>query len=96
MPFVAALTLDDEGHPLCVKLTAFSDFTNRAIDDWAKTNLTPCFSVLSDGLACFATVIEAGCQHQAIIVGGHKPKDVPEGNFFGVNTIVGVVWTIRL
>jgi hypothetical protein len=43
--------------------------------------------VLSDGLACFAAGIEAGCQHQAIIVGGRKPKDMPE--FLWVNTILG-------
>ena len=87
VPFVAALSLDEEGHPLRIKLTPVSGFTNRAIADWAKTNLTPGCSVLSDGLACFAAVTEAGCQHQAIIVGGRKPKDVPE--FLWVNTILG-------
>jgi hypothetical protein len=43
--------------------------------------------VLSDGLACFAAVTEAGCQYQAIIVGGRKPKDLPE--FLWLNTILG-------
>ena len=87
VPFVAALSLDEEGHPLRIKLTALSGFTNRAIADWAKTNLAPGCAVLSDGLACFAAVTEAGCQHQAIIVGGRKPKDLPE--FLWVNTILG-------
>jgi transposase-like protein len=87
VPFVAALSLDKEGHPLRIKLTAVPGFTNRAIADWAKTNLAPGCAVLSDGLACFAAVTEAGCQHQAIIVGGRKPKDLPE--FLWVNTILG-------
>jgi len=87
VPFVAALSLDDEGHPLRIKLTPVSGFTSKAIADWAKANLSPGSAVLSDGLACFAAVIEAGCQHQAIIVGGRKPKDVPE--FLWVNTILG-------
>ena len=87
VPFVTALSLDEEGHPLRIKLTPVSGFTNRAIADWAKTNLTPGCAVLSDGLACFAAVTEAGCQHQAIIVGGRKPKDVPE--FLWINTILG-------
>jgi hypothetical protein len=78
VPFVAALSLDEEGHPLRVKLTPVSGFTNKAIADWAKANLSPGCAVLSDGLACFAAVTEAGCEHQAIIVGGRKPKDVPE------------------
>jgi hypothetical protein len=85
IPFVAALSLDEEGHPLRIKLTAVPGFTNKAISDWAKTNLTPGCAVLSDGLACFAAVTDAGCQHQAIIVGGRKPKDLPE--FLWLNTI---------
>ena len=87
VPFVAALSLDEDGHPLRIKLTAVSGFTNKAIADWAKTNLTPGCAVLSDGLACFAAVAEAGCRHQAIIVGGRKPKDLPE--FLWINTILG-------
>jgi transposase-like protein len=87
IPFVAALSLDEEGHPLRIKLTAVPGFTNKAISDWAKTNLTPGCAVLSDGLACFAAVTDAGCQHQAIIVGGRKPKDLPE--FLWLNTILG-------
>ena len=87
VPFVAALSLDDEGRPSRIKLTPVSGFTSRAIADWAKTNLTRGCSMLSDGLACFAAVTEAGCQHQTIIVGGRKPKDVPE--FLWINTILG-------
>jgi hypothetical protein len=32
-------------------------------------------------------IAEAGCQHQTILVGGRKPKDVPE--FLWINTILG-------
>jgi hypothetical protein len=49
VPFVAALSLDDKGHPLRVKLTPVSGFTNRAIVDWAKTILlqvAPCFPMV--------------------------------------------------
>jgi hypothetical protein len=87
IPFVAALSLDEDGHPFRIKLTTVTGFTNKAISDWAKTNLTPDCAVLSDGLACFAAVTEAGCQHQAIIVGNRKPKDLPE--FLWLNTILG-------
>jgi len=87
VPFVAAVSLDDEGHPLRVKLTPVSGFTSKAIAEWAKSNLSPGCAVLSDGLACFGAVIEAGCQHRAIIVGGRKPKDVPD--FLWINTILG-------
>ena len=69
-----------------VKLTPVSGFTSKAIADWAKANFTLDCSVLSDGLACFAAVTEAGYEHQTIIVGGRKPKDVPE--FHWVNMIL--------
>ena len=43
--------------------------------------------VVSDGLACFAGVTDAGCQHSPIVVGGRKPKDLPQ--FKWVNTVLG-------
>ncbi len=87
VPFVAALAFDEEGHPLRVKLTPVSGFTSKAIADWVKTNLASRCAVLSDGLACFAALTEAGCQHHAIIIGGRKPKDLPE--FLWLNTVLG-------
>lgn len=87
IPFVAALSLDDKGHPLRIKLTPVSGFTSKAIANWAKDNLTSDCSVLSDGLACFAAVTEADCQHNAIVTGGRKPKELPE--FLWINTILG-------
>jgi transposase-like protein len=87
VPFVAALSLDDDGHPLYIKLSPVPGFTSEAIADWAKTNLEPGSTVLSDGLACFAAVTRAGCQHEAIIVGGRKPKEMLE--FLWLNTILG-------
>lgn len=87
VPFVAALSFDECGHPLHIKLSPVPGFTSKAIADWAKTNLAPGCDVLSDGLACFAAVAEADCQHQAIIVGGRKPKEMLE--FLWLNTILG-------
>lgn len=87
VPFVATVSVDPDGHPLRVKLTPVSGFTRKAIADWAKNHLSPGCAVLSDGLACFAAVTEADCQHQAIIVGGRKPKDLPD--FRWINTVLG-------
>jgi hypothetical protein len=87
VPFVAALSFDGAGHPFHLKLTTVPGFTSQAIADWAKANLVPGCAVCSDGLACFAAVTEAGCQHQAIIVGGRKPKEMLE--FTWLNTVLG-------
>jgi hypothetical protein len=87
VPFVAAVSLNAEGHPVYVKMAPVPGFTRKAIADWAKADLSPGCVVLSDGLACFAGVTDAGCQHQPTVVGTRKPKDLPE--FRWINTILG-------
>ena len=87
VPFIAAVSLGAEGHPLYVKMTPVPGFTLKAVSAWAKANLDTGCVVVSDGLACFTGVAEAGCQHHAVIAGGRKPKDLPEFNW--VNTLLG-------
>jgi transposase-like protein len=91
VPFVAAVSLDEAGHPLRAKLTPLPGFTRKAIACWASTHLSPGTLVVSDGLACFAAVSAAGCAHQPIVVGARKPKDLPD--FLWVNTVLGNVKT---
>jgi transposase-like protein len=92
VPFVAAVELSDEGHPLRVKLNAVPAFSCKAITTWAKANLKPGCDVLSDGLSCFAGVVDAGCAHTWVVVGDRKPRDLPQ--FRWVNTILGNVKTM--
>jgi transposase-like protein len=87
VPFVAAVSLSDEGHPLRTKLTPVAGFTLTAIAQWASANLAPGSMVVSDGLACFGALTEAGCGHQPTVVAGRKPKDLPE--FEWINTVLG-------
>ena len=91
VPFVAAVSLDGDGHPLRAKLTPVPGFTYQAIAAWAKAHLSPGSTVVSDALACFGGVSEAGCQHRPIVVGARKPKDLPD--FHWVNTLLGNVKT---
>ncbi len=86
-PFVAAVSVDDKGHPLYVKLSLVSGFTSKAIGKWAKASLLPGALVRSDGLGCFAAVTDAGCIHLPTVVGDLKPRDLPE--FKWVNTVLG-------
>lgn len=92
VPFVAAVSLNDQGNPVYVKLAPVPGFTSQAISKWAKSNLAPGTSVLSDGLGCFAAVIDAGCTHQAVVVGQRKPRDLPQ--FKWVNTVLGNLKTM--
>jgi hypothetical protein len=87
VPFIAAVSLTEEGHPLRVRLTQVPGFTLKAVAIWAQTHLAPNSAVFSDGLACFGAVTEAGCSHHPTVMAGRKPKDAPE--FKWINTILG-------
>ena len=60
VPFIGAVSLNDQGHPLRAKFTRLPGFTRTAIADWAGANLAPSSTVVSDGLACFAGVTDIG------------------------------------
>jgi hypothetical protein len=87
VPFIAAVSLTEEGHPLRVRLTPVPGFTLKAVAAWAKKQLAPASTVCSDGLACFAAVTEAGGNHQPTVMAGRKPKAVP--SFKWINTVLG-------
>jgi len=87
VPFVAAVSLNEMGHPVYLKLTLVAGFTLDAIKEWSQIHLAPGTVVTSDGLACFAAVIDAGCVHVPTIVGDRKPRELPE--FAWVNTVLG-------
>ncbi|MFZ2991234.1 MAG: IS1595 family transposase [Ideonella sp.] len=87
VPFVAAVSLNEEGHAMRVKMTPLPGFTLNAVADWARAHLRPGSNVLSDGLNCFAGVIDAGCAHSFIVVGKRKPRGLPA--FLWVNTVLG-------
>jgi hypothetical protein len=45
-------------------------------------------TVISDGLACFNAVTEAGCLHDKIVCGGGRAS-IEEPEFYWVNTVLG-------
>lgn len=61
VPFVAAVSLNPDGHPLDTKMTQIPGFTRTAIAVRAARVLAPGCKVTMDGLACFAGVTDAGC-----------------------------------
>jgi len=67
-------------------------FTSQAISTWARASLAVGTNILSDGLACFAAVTDAGCTHTVEVVAQRKPRDLPQ--FKGVNTVLGNVKTM--
>jgi hypothetical protein len=87
IPIVAAVSLNEAGHPIHVKFTPVAGFSSEAVVSWARAHLAPGCAVLTDGLACFRSVTIAGCTHAAIVTGGKHPNDLPQ--FRWINTLLG-------
>lgn len=87
-PFVAAVQTDHDGKPQQMALQVVDGFTSAEIRDFATAKLRPEADVFSDGLACFAAVIDHGCSHTVgISGGGRKSAEAPA--FKWVNTALG-------
>jgi transposase-like protein len=91
-PFVAAVETTDDGKPHQIILRRVKAFSKLALKKLASTVLTPGAEVVSDGLACFAAVVEAGCTHKAIVTGS-GPKAAKTPAFKWVNTALGNIKT---
>lgn len=70
-PFIAAIEKIDN-KPSRIKLSVISRFSQLEIAKWSRLNLAAETHVLSDGLHCFTAVKDAGCSHNAVIVGNSK------------------------
>lgn len=89
-PFVAAVALNTEGHPVRMGMSVLDGFKSRTIGDWAKRHLVKGSTVLSDGLACFRAVKEADCEHMGFVIGG-KLELLDHKAFNWVNTMIGTL-----
>ena len=85
MPIVTAVSMNVAGKPIRTKNSPVRVFTSREIGRWAQSSLDKGCEVLSDGLACFRSVIQAGCEHTVIVTGGRHPNDLPE--FLWLNVV---------
>jgi transposase-like protein len=90
IPFVAAVSLNENGHPIAMNMNVVKGFKLTEIARWAKQHLTPGSLVISDGLACFSAVLETGCHHYSIVTGG-GPESVTKEEFTWINTMIGNV-----
>ena len=91
-PFVTAVSVSEEGHPLQMKMTVVDGFKSKTIEAWAKKHLAIGSEVTSDKLACFTSVTKAGCGHTRIKCGGNLEL-LDSKEFKWVNTMIGNVKT---
>lgn len=89
-PFIAAVSTNEEGHPIKMNFTVVKGFRLTEVSKWAKKHLSAGSVVVSDGLACFKAVEDAQCEHFSIVTGG-GPESVKKEQFIWVNTMIGNV-----
>jgi predicted RNA-binding Zn-ribbon protein involved in translation (DUF1610 family) len=90
VPFIAALSCNDEGHPIGLRLGQVAGFRKTEVERFAKRHFDPNAIVLTDGLACFTGIASAGFEHQIIVTGGgYRSMAIPE--FQWLNTVLGNV-----
>ena len=89
-PFVAAVATNASGHPTYMNFHVVKGFRAAEISRWAKKHLKAGSYVASDGLACFSSVKDAGCEHAKYVTGGGV-LSVEKPEFLWVNTMIGNV-----
>ena len=88
VPFIAAVQTSEALHPLTVVFSPVKTFSLAEVEIWARQHLAASATVVSDGLACFAAVTLAGCDHEPQVVGKQR-KSTDMSCFQWVNTILG-------
>lgn len=90
-PFVAAVELDDDGHPWHVRFDAITDCKGETLAAWAQSALDPEAHLVTDGLASFAAAGTQVGAYGAIIVSPRKSSDLEP--FRWVNAFISNVKT---
>ena len=85
-PFIAAVELDDDGHPQHVRFDAVDDLKGATLATWAERALHPDVHLVTDGLASFASAGAVVAEYGAIIVSPRKSSDLEP--FRWVNTFI--------
>lgn len=89
-PFVAAVSVNEDGHPIRMRMTVVDSFTNDAIEQWAAHHLSAGSVVISDKLACFRSTETVGCYHFGFKTSGNY--ELMDGPLFKwVNVMIGNV-----
>ena len=71
-PIIVAVQTDDKGRPRQIKIRRIARFKRRRVKSLAKKMIVPGATVVTDGLACFRGVTDAGCVHVAITTGSGR------------------------
>lgn len=86
-PIVAAVSVNQAGHPLMAVIEPISGFTKEAMKAWFKRRVEIDTEVYSDGLGAFRAAVELGHAHTVIDAGGGRAATQVNGAKW-VNTVL--------
>jgi transposase-like protein len=89
--FVAAVELDDDGHPHHVRFDAIDDVKGPTLASWAASALDPQAHLVTDGLASFSAAGTCVAHYGAIIVNPRRSSDLEVSRW--VNNVIFTVNT---
>lgn len=91
-PIVVAVQTSDGTKPVRIKLRRIARFKRKQVKSFARRILAPGALVVTDGLACFRGVADAGGTHYPILAGsGRRAAQLP--SFRWINTVLGNIKT---
>jgi transposase-like protein len=91
-PIVVAVKADEQGRPRKLKIRRIARLKRKRVKSLAKRIVTAGATVVTDGLACFTGVADAGCSHLAVVTaGGRKAARHPA--FKWANTVLANIKT---
>jgi hypothetical protein len=91
-PIVVAVQTSDGKKPVRLKVRRISRFKRKRVKSLTKKIIAPGAFVVTDGLACFKGVADAGCEHFPITTGsGRRAAQHP--SFRWMNTILANIKT---
>ena len=91
-PIVVAVQTIDGGKPARLKIRRIARFKRRRVKSLAKRIIAAGTTVVTDGLACFRGLADAGCNHVALPTGRGR-RAVLHPSFQSVNTVLGNIKT---
>ena len=89
MPIITAVETTKDGKPVRLKIRRIKRFAKNEVKALAGKILKKSATVVTDGLACFSGVAEAGCTHVPIIVAKAADHSEKLACFRWVNTTPG-------
>lgn len=89
-PFVAAVSLNKQGHPVRMKMTVIDGFKSDVIKQWSEKHIRTGAIVISDGLPCFRAIASEDKHHVYAKTGGNLDM-LEHPAFKWVNTMIGNV-----